>query len=309
VEQVEQWQRGADFLPLVDHDQRSFSDEDSLMISVKVRFHGRYVLAEETDSAGQPTGKWRFLAPHYRRTGFAPHRTMMCVRRDRVSNVSGETTLAPTFKVMGEGAKKEDVVEYFVWDLDGCIVTFDVTGGMKLSYVDNTIIPSLEELEYTLGRTAVLDKTCLEPCEPNPIGAAIELSGGAAFASAVVPNKCDFITQTNAQDGDIFNDEPILLNGTLADQVEVRLLGPKQRLTVSKGGVKWYITILGGNDDSIASVSNLCGSIPQNERYDFEYGQYYEVLTVKCSNRPVPIVTHMGDTADCDLMTRIRYKQ
>lgn len=279
------------------------------MTSVKVRFHGRYVLAEETDSGGQPTGKWRFLAPHYLRTGFARHRTTMCVRRERVSIVPGETTLAPTFKVMGEGAKKEDVVEYFVWDLDGCVVTFAENGGMKLTYDDNTIIPSLEELEYELDRTAVLDKACLEPCEPNPIGAAIELNGGAAFASAVVPNKCDFITQTNAQDGDILNDEPILLNGKLADQVEVTLPGPKQRLTVSKGGVKWYITILAEKDDAIASVSNLCGSIPQNERYDFEYGQYYEVLTVKCSNRAVPIVTHAGDTADCDLMTRIRYKR
>jgi len=85
---------------------------------------------------------------------------------------------------------------------------------------------------------------------------------------------------------------------------------------VKKGSVNKYVTIdtkqfKRKNPEGAplrASVTSLCPTLPHRNRYDFEFGQYYELLTSAKDNRliPRPIPTE-GEEGDCNESAQISY--
>lgn len=272
------------------------------MASVEIRFFGRFVIAHEM-VGGVLTGKVTFLAPDMTAGKFARHVPVMSIPRAAVSRAQGETTLAPTYRVVTPGAPAE--AELFVWDLTGCNVRVVSSGGLHLEFEDP--IASLELLEKKVGRTPTFDKNNIGA--GRLVNAAIQIAGGQGSATAAFSNSVDFLTLTDAMDGNPNNDVILHHEEPAADLVQIFLAGGTRVMEIIKGGVKYLVTVrLESSTSTSVSFTNLCSCIPQVERYDFEFGQYYEVLQAAYPDRLIPIVSHLGDAADCDMMTQITYE-
>jgi hypothetical protein len=280
------------------------------MADVTLRFYGRFVLTQRL-VRGKPRGAATFLAFRYK-PPFRQHHVLMSVPRDMVST---RTKPAPTLRLMAAGNPL--VTEHFAWDLSGCDVTPVARAASPLKLPGGSLtIADLADLEQREGRTAALDRKNLHASPRGHVSAAIKVSGGKVKLSQLDAEITDFVP--------IDKRKPALLSGqTLADVIDVKVKLPagKQELRIRlKNGRRTSSVIVQTiNASRVPSVkgratvtfTNLCSEIPKDEKFDLEFGQFYELLQKPRSltsgagtsrkNRLIPHpVPHLGRVGDCN---------
>jgi hypothetical protein len=282
---------------------------------VELRFYGRFVLARPKNAK-----KITFLAPNmtFKNSGkrrFGRHHVSLCIPRSAVSPT--RSTLPPTTRIMSD--RDAQFAECFVWDLAGCSLTVPRSGAFSFTSADK--VPDLEELEAIQGRTAKLDPASRKPSRKGRTSAAIEVASGKGRARAAFRNLSDYITRKDAEDGDPDNDTPIGNPEKHADVFEFTITVPDTpgtlRLRVKKGSRPTkYVTIdttefKKQNPKGAvlrASVTSLCPTLPTENLYDTEFGQYYELLTKPKDDRLIPRpIPSAGIGGDCNESAQISY--
>jgi hypothetical protein len=277
--------------------------------TVELRFYGRFVLARPSNGK-----KITFLAPNmtFRNTGkrrFAQHHVSLCIPRSAVS--AKRSTLPPTTRIMSD--RDAEFAECFVWELAGCSLTFPKSGKFDFTCADK--VHDLKELEAIQGRSAKLDAASRKPSKKGRTSAVIEIASGKGTARAAFRNLSDYITRKDAEAG---HDKPVGNRVKHADVFEFTITVPDKkgtlRLRVKKGSqAAKHVTIdtkqferLGPPGVLRASVTSLCPTLPHGIIYDFEFGQYYELLTSAKDDRliPRPIPTE-GEEGDCNESAQI----
>jgi hypothetical protein len=208
--------------------------------------------------------------------------------------------------------------ECFVWDLAGCSLTVPRGGKFSFTCVDK--VPDLKALEQLRGRTAKLDAESHKPSRRGRTSAVIEVAAGRGRARAAFRNLSNYVTRQDAEDGNPKNDKPIGNAEKHADVFEFTITVPDNkgtlRLRVKKGSrAAKYVTIdtkefkrLEPRGKLRASITSLCPTLPHANRYDNEFGQYYELLRSPKADRLIPKpIPSAGIEGDCNESAQISY--
>jgi hypothetical protein len=287
---------------------------------VTLRFYGRFVLAQK-QIGGKARGAVTFLAPRFK-APFRAHKIMMSAPRSVVS--TRKTKRAPTLRLMAAG--NPQVTEHFAWDLSGCDVTPSTRGPVNIVPATASVtIANLKELERLQGRPAVLDRKNLRGSARGSVSAAIKVSGGDAILRQVFPEFTDFVPLDKKRPA-------VVRKVQLADVVDVQIKLPKgsqeMKIRLKQGRASSVVTIQTINasgtpsptGSAIVTFTNLCSQIPRSERFDLEFGQYYELLKggkvssagrTRSSTRPDRLIPNPvpagGEVGDCNEGALIPY--
>ena len=280
------------------------------MAHVTLRFYGRFVLTQRI-VRGKPQGAATFLAFRYK-PPFREHQVLMSIPREMVST---RTKTSPAVRLMAAGNPL--AAEHFAWDLSGCDVTPAVRSASALKVPNRRLtIADLADLERLEGRTANLDRKNLHASPRGNVSAAIKVSGGRVTLGQLDTGVTDFVP--------IDKKRPSVVKGkNLADVIDVKVTLPagKQelRIRLQHGRRTSSVIVQTVNAARVPSVggratvtfTNLCTEIPQEEKFDLEFGQFYELLQKPRSltsgagtsrkNRLIPHpVPHLGRVGDCN---------
>jgi hypothetical protein len=280
---------------------------------VTLRFYGRFVLAQKHVN-GKPKDTVSFLAIRFQ-PPFRPHHVAMAAPRNVVS--TKKTKKPPTLRLMAAGDAK--VTEHLVWDLAGCDVTPEARGSLSIKPENASVtIANLKDLESLQGRNAVLDQRNLHASPRGSVSAAIQVSAGQGTLRQVFPEICNFVPMDKKKPA-------VVSKVKLADVVDIRIDLPKGRhelkLHLRHGRAPSLVTIQTINAAGVPSskgtatvtFTNLCSCVPRFEKFDLEFGQYYELLKPPIqsgvgksksgarSDRLIPDpVPHGGEVGDCN---------
>ena len=231
-----------------------------------------------------------------------PHRPILTAGRATVGMRSGETNANPSWRTINGDATA--TMQHFHWDLRGVSVDVPSSGGIKANSVDPIV-----DLLSMAPDGARLDPGHLHP--GNRIASVIGLQGGNLTARAVSTNMLGMMKEQDARAG---STEPQIPARSFANLITVYLSvpgivepgpggQPMERGTLSLGlttsAGRKQVTFAAGPDGAIICFSNLCECLPVPDAYDFEFAQYYELLSVATPERLIPFISH-GGTQDCN---------
>jgi hypothetical protein len=292
------------------------------MADVTLRFYGRLVIAQRCIN-GKPQDPVTFLAARFK-PPIRPHHVLMSAPRDVVSTHPKETTIKPALRLLAAGDPR--VTEHFVWDLSGCDVTADAHGPLTIVPENaNISIADLQQLESLQGRDAVLDQSNLRASSHGKVSAAIKLSAGNGTLRQVFPEFSDFVPLDKKK-------PPLVSQAQLADVVDMKIALAAGRnnlkIHLKNGRASSQVTINAidangvpsSNGSATVTFTNLCSTVPHFEKFDLEFGQYYELLKRpaqagggkgKGATRPDRLIPQSipkaGEGGDCNAMAFICY--
>jgi hypothetical protein len=197
----------------------------------------------------------------------------------------GKTKAEPTVRFMAAGDPQ--FAEHFAWDLSGYNVTPAVSGPLTVPATNGAVqMANLRDLEHLQGRKAVFDRKNLRARAHGNVSATVKVSAGNMTFHQVFPERVDFVP--------LDTKKPAFESGVrLADVIDVAVklpTGPPElKIQLRNGPRSSVITIQtieiqGGqpvpspNGSATVTFTNLCSRVPQSEKFDLEFGQYYELL-------------------------------
>ncbi len=292
------------------------------MSQVTLRFYGRFVLAQPLFE-GKPLATAKVLLPNMThgtarskpRTArdvapstdvFPAHDAYLTIPRNALS--LDQVSMAPTFRLMSDA--RANYSELLCWSLRGTTIAIEGDSSFALDVERDTTFVDLTQPVPDIRFPHAIVPSSLEPSKDGITSAAFDLKSGSAIAFAAFPNSYNFVTQSDAADG-----EPDTLLGVderHADVVEVAVPPTDGSL------VRLHVTTIDGYVGDIwidtkefnptLSITNLCPALPHDFMYDFEYFQYYQFLDTIIVNPPIPKVgPTASDPGDCNEPVHMQY--
>ncbi len=283
------------------------------MPNVTLRFYGRWVVAEPVND-GQPAGTVSFLAPNMTTSPnparrFNEHHVLLTVPRTSLNRA--RTTIEPSSRTMSD--VRAGFAELRVWRLERFNITLDGKGPFTLEQERDTTLVELTEPVPSVKYSRQIDTSGLAATSGGLTVAAIHLNTGRAQAFASFKSNYNFVTESDASDGDPVNDQLLGTDGQLADVIEVVVGADAEslvRLRVQAlDGAGGEICIDTKHFKPTVSFTNLCPALPRDFLYDLEFARYYDYIRSGPQNAPIPaVVPSAGAMGDCDQSAHFYYE-
>jgi hypothetical protein len=275
-----------------------------------LRFYGRFVVAEPVEKAR--TGTVSFLAPNMTTSPiperrFVEHQVLLTAPRAAIDRK--RTTIEPSTRAMSD--VRASFAELFVWRFLAADITIE--GQSPFTLQREATLVELSEPVGSIHYPPQIDRSGLSASLDGLTMAAVHLNTGRARAFASSKNKYNFVTESDARDGDPLNDRFLGTDGGLADAIEVAIAADAEglvRLGVRTAeGKQGEICVDTKNFAPTLSLSNLCAGLPQDVLYDLEFARYYDYIQNSPTDAPIPaVVPRAAGPEDCNQFCHFSYE-
>lgn len=253
------------------------------MAGIRLRFSGRFVLAEPSAPGSQGVLNALALAmPSDNEQN--RHRVLMATGRANMPEQAPPGFLSPTFSLIGPGKGKS--TEHVVWDLSGWNVATTGTKG-KFSWNSGTPgkLPDLAKLE-ALRKESVVFRRDHVRTNTSAVSAMIQVSSGSGNAPVWSKKKYNFAPKNNL--GKRLYTEA----QSLADIVDVKLAASRLRFELTSradSATKKVVDVVApASEEAVVRFSNLCPGGPASLD-DQEFTAYYGLFDHRAPNEELLI--------------------